>query len=513
MKKIYIALFLSTAVAFSSCDMDIPQEGVITVENSLETKADCAKFMNTIYNNLRSYTAGGYISKSDLQMDQFVGTVNNGNRNMLFSSASVTAGDGDVTSIFASMYYAINNCNFFIPGAQAIIEKGELFDQDLEVIKYNIGEAKFARAYFYWYLLDHFCPAYTSANASTPDLGMPIVLTYDPSADRSKYPGRSTLQGLVDQINKDLSEAYTAIKYYEDNVSMENVVPCATRINSYAVEALQARVALITGDYTTALNKAEDVIGSQKFALCEGDDYKAIWTDDEGTELIFVPFGNKTEVSSVPATGSAWLTNDDENTSDFIPTPEAFTAFGSKDIRRSAFFTIYAFEFEGTSAQGLAFNKYPGNTIFNQGNENPIKNKPKPFRTSELYLIAAESAAANNQLAEANAYLNELRAARIAGYTNVDYNASAIMTQIRNERYKELIGEGFRMSDLRRWGLGFTRTCDYTTLGLSPTLNSFIQPNSLNVTYTPGYYMYVWPIPQAEMDVNPQLKGHQNTGY
>ena len=87
------------------------------------------------------------------------------------------------------------------------------------------------------------------------------------------------------------------------------------------------------------------------------------------------------------------------------------------------------------------------------------------------------------------------------------------MTQIRNERYKELIGEGFRMSDLRRWGLGFTRTCDYTTLGLSPTLNSFIQPNSLNVTYTPGYYMYVWPIPQAEMDVNPQLKGHQNTGY
>ncbi len=513
MKKSYIALLLSATVAFSSCDMDIPQEGVITVETALETKSDCAKFMNTIYNNLRAMTAGAYITRTEIQMDQFVGTVNNGNRGMLFSSASLTPGDGDVTSIFQNMYYAINNCNFFIPGAEAIVEKGELLDQDLEVIKYNIGEAKFARAYYYWYLLDHYCPTYTSSNASTPDLGMPIVLTYDPTADRSKYPGRSTLQSLVDQIKKDLSESYTAIKYYEDNVSMENVVPCATHVNSYAVQALEARLALITGDYATALGKAESVIASQKFPLCEGDDYAAVWTDDEGTELIFVPFGNKTEVSSVPATGSAWLTNDDENTSDFIPVPEVFTSYTSGDIRRSCFLTVYDFEFEGTTATGLAFCKFPGNSIFNQGNENPLKNKPKPFRTSELYLIAAEAAAATNQPTVANDYLRELRAARIPGYNGSDYTGDALVSQIRNERAKELIGEGFRMSDLRRWGVGFTRTCNYTTIGLPATLNSFIQPNSLNITYTPDYYMYVWPIPQAEMDVNPQLTGHQNKDY
>lgn len=516
MKKLYIALVAMSATAFTSCDMDVEQEGVITIENALQTKTDCDKFMNNIYGNLRTVTAGAYISKPELQMDKFVGTVENGNRNMLFSSASLTAGDGDVNSIFAGMYTAINNCNYFIPGAQAIIDKGDLTSDAAASISYNIGEAKFARAFYYTYLMDHYCDSYTAANANKPASGMPIVTVYSPSADRSTYPGRSTLQQLVDFINKDLEEAYDAIKDYEDNVSMEYVVPCATHVNSYTVEALQARVALLTGDYATAIAKAEDVIGSTKFALSEGDDYLAMWTTDEATECLFVPFGNNSERGSVPATGSAWLTNDDENTSDYIPTPEAFTAYGSDDVRKSAFFAEYTFEFQGNSAMGLAFNKFPGNSIFNQGNENPLRNKPKPFRTSELYLIVAEAAAADGPQkneSKANDYLNELRAARIQNYQEMTYSGATLINEIRAERTKELIGEGFRMSDLRRWGLGFNRQANYTSLGLSATLNSFIQPNSNNVSYTPGYYMYVWPIPQAELDVNPQLRGQQNPGY
>lgn len=516
MKKIYIALAVMSAVSFTSCDMDVEQEGVITIENALQTKADCDKFMNNIYNNLRSVTAGAYISKSELQMDKFVGTVENGNRNMIFSSASLTPSESDVNSIFFNMYVAINNCNYFIPGAQAILDNNDLTSDAAASIAYNIGEAKFARAYYYVYLMDHFCESYTTANANNPASGMPIVKVYSPTADRSTYPGRSTLQQTVDFINQDLNEAYEAIKEYEDNVSMQYVVPCATHINSYTVEALQARVALLTGDYATAITKAEDVINSSRFALSEYDDYLAMWTTDESTECLFVPFGDNSERSYVPATGSAWLTNDDQNTSDFIPTPDAFTVYTSDDIRREAFFTEYTFEFQGSSAEGLAFIKFPGNTIFNQGSENPLRNKPKPFRTSELYLIVAEAAAADGPQkdeAKANDYLNELRSKRVQEYQEMAFNGATLINEIRAERSKELIGEGFRMSDLRRWGLGFNRQANYTTIGYSATLNSFVQPNSNNVSYTPGYYMYVWPIPQAEIDVNPQLAGQQNPGY
>lgn len=515
MKKTYIALLLSSAVAFTACDMDTTQAGVITIENALETKTDCDKFMNNIYNDLRATSAGSYITETELQMDKFVGTVNNGNRGMLFSSKSVTANDADVTGIFSGMYVGINDCNYFIPGAQKILDEGNVSTADAQSIAYNIGVAKFARAYFYTYLMDHFCESFTSANANTPAKGLPIVLVYSPSANRGSYPGRSTLQQTVDQINTDLTEAYDAVKDYEDNVSMQYVVPCAAYVNSYAIAALQARVALLTGDYTTALNKAEMVIGSLKFTLAEGDDYVNMWTTDEGTELIFVPFGNKSERGSVPATGATWLTNDDENTSDFIPTPDALLAYGQGDIRINAFFTEYEFQFEGNAAEGPAFCKFPGNPIFNDS-ENLLKNKPKPFRTSELYLIAAEAAASDGPQkneATANAYLNELRSARIEDYQSVDYSGTTLMAEIRAERTKELIGEGFRMSDLRRWGQGFNRSANYTTVGYGAVLNSFIQPNSNNVNYTVGDYMYIWPIPQAEMDVNPQLKGQQNPGY
>lgn len=41
----------------------------------------------------------------------------------------------------------------------------------------------------------------------------------------------------------------------------------------------------------------------------------------------------------------------------------------------------------------------------------------------------------------------------------------------------------------------------------------FIQVSTDNISYEPGDYRLVWPIPYREMSVNPQLKGQQNPGY
>ena len=76
---------------------------------------------------------------------------------------------------------------------------------------------------------------------------------------------------------------------------------------------------------------------------------------------------------------------------------------------------------------------------------------------------------------------------------------------------KELIGEGFRLSDLRRWNLGFTRDGNYGS-GF-PGMDGFIIALGTQVVYTPGDYRYTWPIPSAEMETNPQLAGQQNPGY
>lgn len=510
MKKIYLGLLASVALITSSCDMNTTNFGVIDMDNAIESKADAQKFLNGIYGNLRGCTAGGYVAYTDIQMDKFVGTIGNGNRLGQIAKAQILATNQEITPQYSGLYGNIGATNYFIPEAEKLLEDPEITDEDKTEINYMIGCAKFARAYYYWYLLDHFCETPSATNLDTPAKGLQLVTVYHPSADRSTYPGRSTIREAIKLIDDNLAEAYTAIKAYENAGNMQYVGPNAAFLISYAVEALQARMALICGDNATALAKAEDVINSGHYALTEAADYANMWINDEGDELIFVPFGDQQE--GAPTTGVNWVTNNSKTTSDYIPTPDALVGYSNGDVRFDAFFSVYRMTIAGIQVQAYAFTKYPGNPTLNTGSTNAMRNKPKPFRLSELYLIAAEAAAATNATAKANDYLNALCSKRIQGYQDVNLSGSNLVDAIREERALELIGEGFRMSDLRRWNESFVRTCDFSLIG-APGINDIVDPAYVGVRYNQGANMFIWPIPYDEMAVNPQLEGQQNPGY
>ena len=140
-------------------------------------------------------------------------------------------------------------------------------------------------------------------------------------------------------------------------------------------------------------------------------------------------------------------------------------------------------------------------------------NKPKPFRLSEMYLVKAEAAALTQDVTGANAALNALVKARMiepADFEEYNLVGNELIETIRSERGKELMGEGFRTMDLRRWKQGFDRNVPYQ---LNPSIAEMRSPNGLNVRYSADDYRYVWPIPSSEMEINPQLKGQQNPGY
>lgn len=510
MKKIYLGLLASVALLTSSCDMNTTNYGVIDLDNAIESKADAQKFLNGIYGNLRGCTAGDYVAVSEMQMDMFLGTLDNGNRLGQISKGQIQASNQEITPLYQNMYARIGATNYFIPEVEKLLANTELSDADKIEISYMKGCAQFARAYYYWFLLDKFCETPSSSNLDTPAKGCQLVTEYHPTADRGSYPGRSTIRETISLINGDLADAYTDIKAYENAGHMEYVGPNAAFLSSYTVEALQARMALLCGDNATALQKAEDVINSGFYALTEAADYIKIWTEDEGDELLYVPFGDQQE--GAPTTGINWLTNAAKNTSDYLPSVEALIAYSDDDVRFNAFFTVYRLSISGISSPGYVFNKYPGNSTLNTGTTNAMRNKPKPFRLSELYLIAAEAAAATNATGKANDYLNALCGKRDPSYQDVQRSGSQLISAIRSERAKELIGEGFRMSDLKRWQQGWTRTNDFSLLGV-PTLNDVIDPAYIGVTYTATDNRYVWPIPQDEMSVNPQLDGQQNPGY
>ena len=238
--------------------------------------------------------------------------------------------------------------------------------------------------------------------------------------------------------------------------------------------------------------------------------YANLWSKDEGTEVLFRPFMSSTELGN--ATGATCFLTDNEESAWYIPTQEMLMLYDEGDIRFDAFFTVYkSLKSNGLTVAAYVFNKFPGNETLKTGTQRNFVNMMKPFRLSEQYLIAAEAAANSNDATKANKYLNELRANRIQGYEAENLNGNALVKAVRTERLKELIGEGFRLSDLRRWGEGFTRDGSYDAI--NPKVEECFVVAGRFVSYPADDYRFVWPIPATEIQSNPQLDGQQNPGY
>jgi hypothetical protein len=271
---------------------------------------------------------------------------------------------------------------------------------------------------------------------------------------------------------------------------------------------MQARVALVKGDNATALAKAKAVIESGVYSLTTIDKYADLCTKDEGTEVIFRPFMSSTE--GLVSTGSVWTSSVAENSADYIATAEVLMAYADNDVRFDTYFKVWNLDVEGANYPSYVFLKYPGNEALRTSAQNNYCNMTKPFRLSEMYLVAAEAAAVLGNASEASKYLNDIRAQRLVGYEAQNYPATTVLETVKEERYLELIGEGFRMSDLRRWNEGFTRYPDHIE---NSSLNNVIVAAGRELTYEAGDHRFTWPIPKTEMDSNPNMKGQQNPGY
>ena len=110
-------------------------------------------------------------------------------------------------------------------------------------------------------------------------------------------------------------------------------------------------------------------------------------------------------------------------------------------------------------------------------------------------------------LDEGNRYLAELQENRFEGYQEQNFaSQQALLTEIQNERTRELACEGFHLIDLKRWHKGFSRGVpqqrDLCSLPGSSTTDMTVSADEPRLT---------WPIPKHEMDVNKQVV--QNPGY
>ena len=115
-------------------------------------------------------------------------------------------------------------------------------------------------------------------------------------------------------------------------------------------------------------------------------------------------------------------------------------------------------------------------------------NMPKPLRLAEQYLIRAEAYCEKGDFAAASADLSTLSETRHTAGGSLSVNASNWKQTISDERVKELFMEGFRLHDLKRWGMGFERT---------PQAHTQEEGSSLKIEA--GNPLFVWPIPNQDI--------------
>lgn len=500
MKKIFKLSFVVALLAsIVSCDMDLRPINVIDPDNALTTIDDAQKLRAGLYIAFRGYTGGGLMSSFELQTDLFHATTSFGNRGGDVYEWTYTTGFGSAESVWAGCYSNLKNVNYFLQEA-AEVDQSDWTDEDKAQLQVFVGEAHFMRAYYHHLLVERFCYAYNEG-ANKDEFGVPYVTVYAPTSASSKYPGRGTLEAAYTNIIEDLDMAAQKI----------TTTPAegAIYITSDLVKAFQARVALYMGDYTTAISKAKSLIDGGRYPLINSAaGLKAMFIDDNGKECLWLSDADLATSSLPPSNDYAYLSYDANQgiyKPDYVPAKWVLDMYEDSDLRKALFFDEKTISITGGSTYDLfVFNKFPGNPALrtSESNQNYC-HKTKIFRIAEMHLILAEAYARSGQDANAIAALNVLRTARGAAA----YTSGNLLDEILKERTRELIGEGFRFFDLKRYGKDIQRSAAQvrSAIYLPDTYEQFHKAST--------DFRFLWPIPQAEIDANPQIKNQQNPGY
>lgn len=495
MKKI-ILLTIATAFLVASCDIERLPYSTIELSQSFKTVKDAQSYSNGLYANFRNNQYGLYMFSTDVQADMLNATLDYGNRNgNPHRWTTFLADDYTIRDVWAGYYNTITKANVVLDNIDKIVTT--VATEQADLAKYK-SEAYFIRAYTYLQLTNRWAKDYEPASAAS-DLAVPLVLTYDISL---QLP-RATVKAVYDQILSDITNA---------KVGLTAVAGAANskRITKDAVSALEARVYLNMHDYPKAVAAADAVIANTAYDLAATSvDLKKVWVDDGGKEAILQL--NAVKQTEMPNTNSIYLgfnATSLKYTPDFVPTQGALDLFEATDLRKAIYFEGKAVLVQGANyANFMCVNKYPGNPALFTAATTNYAHAPKVIRLAEMYLISAE---ANAYIAGAEAAsltkLNALRTKRgltaLSGLTGV-----ALMTEIRNERTRELMFEGFRLDDLKRWKLPMTRTTAQNQALILKGVDYEVK------TMPTGSDKFVWGLPTQDMLINKALEGKQNPGW
>ncbi len=479
MKKYTFGIFLIAAFLISCEDaIDIQQPGRLDAAAAFETVVDLQDGLLGVYNEF-DYTPA--IQFNAAFSDELAIGFDNGGQDILFILNPQSAFP---QAQWVNYYDALNAASRLIEAAPTV--EVDAADQDT----YNniLGQTYALRAWAHFELLTYFSPDLTDDAA--PGV---IILNFVPTFDQ-QLP-RNTTGEVFDAIFADLEQA--------DNLLTEQSNP--TFVSKDFVTALRARIAAYREDYSTAANLAESLEAS--YPLADQTQYLSMFLDEDNTEIIFKlerSFGDSYDGQG--STGSAFAGGWAGANFAFVDATRDGSPYfeGSviiRDLLEPGDIRFDAMFDESSNEDTLVIAKYPGS----EGR--PLMNDLKIFRASEMFLIRAEAAAADNDLAAAANLIDQIRDARFGS----DQEAPSYGSQqeafqdILRERQIELAFEGFRWVDLKRLG----ERAGITTLQRDP-VECTVAGSDCSIELS-NVRMNAVPIPIVELNANENIQ--QTAGY
>lgn len=381
-------------------------------------------------------------------------------KNDLLSTPAQVFGGG----IWSNCYNFIFRCNAAIEGVENATGLTPAIQKQL------LGEAKFLRAFFYFYLVNYYGDAC-------------LALNTDPKVNG--FLSRSPVSAIYNQVIADLKDAKELLSSNYFDGTLLNISSDKVRPNKLAASALLARVYLYNSDNALAKAEATTVISASPGLPALDNAFlknseEAIW------QLLPVVTGHNTEdgwTFNITSTGP-------RNINPVFLSPQLLNAFEAGDQRKVKWVnsiiptgatTRYYFPYKYKSATANA----------------PVTEYQMVLRAGEQYLIRAEANARLNLLDEAKADLTVIR--QRAGLSQITAaNQQDVQDAVLHERQVELFAEiSHRWFDLRRFGK-------------MDVVMNVVTPAKANGAPWRSYQQ-LFPLPFSDLERNPNLV--QNTGY
>lgn len=467
---------VATTVACS--DDFVEREFYQDVEQApLKTINEVQAFVRGIYTSMRAtaYYGADFLAFAEVRSDEMYSTLSGGYYQNVYNY-TMLSNDTYAVGTYNQIYAAVAKANIVINTDMSTLEGGTA---NQNAGKYAQGQAYGLRAIAFFDAFRLYGQKYIPSGT----LGIVIPTKYDPKA----VMPRATIAETEAQIEADFDKAINLMTASGITGNSK------TELNINSLKGMMSRYYLYKGDYARVRTLTNDLIG--KYSVATPDllqtTFSFVMNGAAPNSIFELAVGTNASLS----TGSYRQRLSPLGYANVAISPAAYNSYATNDIRRNLVTTSGGVRY-------LSYYNTSTNTATGKYTNVVGADNIKMLRYEEILLNGVEAELNGGSAAKALTYYKQLLSNRLTDIKDSNGNVIQTVQQqmdaitsvnlltLKLERRKELLGEGLRQWDLRRWGDAVPRPSGAST---DERLNAF-------------------PIPRGETDlVNSPIKS--NPGY